>query len=144
MRKQMRSAMARYVWDDEYNTGNEKIDDQHRMIFDAANMLFEAVKQSREEAILDQSFDLLMQYTNTHFKDEEEYYKEIHSPLLETQQDEHRVLLDDLREMWREKRHGSADAGTDLDHWMERRLIPHIIKEDTRAQKAAKTRPPAP
>lgn len=130
--------MARFEWDNEYNTGNDKIDDQHRMIFDAANMLFDAVRQCKESTILDQFFDLLLQYTNTHFRDEEEHYKEIGSSLLLQQKDEHQILLDDLREMWREKRHGSSDAGTDLDHWMERRLIPHITAEDTRAQKAKK------
>ena len=128
----------RYEWSEEYNTGNKKIDEQHRMIFDAANVLFAAVKQGRESVVLDQSFNLLLQYTNTHFRDEEEHYEEIGSTLLKMQKEEHQRLLDELREMWREKRHGSSDAGTDLDHWMERRLIPHIIKEDTRAQKAKK------
>lgn len=128
----------RYVWKDEYNTGNDKIDNQHRLIFDAANFLSDAVKQVKEEEILDLSFDLLLQYTNMHFTDEEKYYEEIGSSLLATQKDEHQKLLNELREMWHEKRHGSSDAGTDLDHWMERRLIPHIIAEDTRAQKATR------
>lgn len=126
----------RYVWEDTYATGNEKIDDQHRTIFDAANVLFDAVKKSREGEILDQAFDLLLQYTNTHFNDEEDYYREIGSSLLKAQQDEHQQLINELREIWHEKRHGSTDAGTDLDYWMEKRLIPHIIAEDTRAQKA--------
>jgi hemerythrin len=130
--------MTRFEWSDDYNTGNAKIDDQHRMIFDAANMLFNAVSQGKESTVLDKSFDLLLQYTNTHFKDEEEYYVKIGSSLLMQQKNEHERLLDELREMWRDKRHGASDSGTDLDHWMERRLIPHIIKEDTSAQRATK------
>ena len=126
----------RYVWGAEYNTGNEKIDDQHRLIFDAANALFAAVKKGTESNILDQSFDLLLKYTNTHFRDEEEYYENIGSSLLKAQQHEHQMLINELRELWHEKRHGSSDAGTDLDYWLEKRLVPHIIAEDTRAQKA--------
>ncbi|MBT4711335.1 MAG: hemerythrin family protein [Alphaproteobacteria bacterium] len=106
------------------------------MIFDAANVFVEAVKSGKEDAILDQAFELLINYTNTHFTDEEAYYESIGSSLLATQKVEHEHLLGELREMWYEKRHGSEDAGTDLDHWMERRLVPHIIEEDTRAQKA--------
>lgn len=128
--------MPRFVWDDKYNTGNIRIDDQHRMIFDAANVLFEAVAKRKEDVVLDQSFDLLLQYTNTHFTDEEAHYEAIGSSLLMLQKEEHRQLLDELREMWHEKRHGSADAGVDLEYWMERRLVPHIIEEDTSAQKA--------
>lgn len=130
--------MARFDWDDEYDTGNDKIDGQHRMIFDAANMLFEAERQGKESAVLDRSFDLLLHYTNTHFRDEEEYYEGIGSSLLKLQKEEHQRLLDELREMWHEKRRGYPDAGKDLDHWMEKRLIPHIIAEDTRAQKSTR------
>jgi len=124
-----------YVWSDDYETGNKKIDDQHRLIFDAANMVSDAVRRGKEDEILNQAFTLLLQYVNTHFSDEEAYYEEIRSSLLRAQKDEHQSLINELREIWYEKRHGSLDAGTDLDYWMEKRLIPHIIAEDTRAQK---------
>ena len=124
-----------YKWRPEYNTGDQLIDDQHKLIFEAANTFFDAMRQNKEDDILDQSFELLLHYTNTHFRDEENFYQRIASPLLETQRSEHADLIDELRDMWREKRQGSSDAATDLDFWMERRLVPHIIEEDTRAQK---------
>ncbi len=89
----------RYVWKDELDTGDKKIDGQHRMIFDAANLLFEAVKQGKEEAVLNQSFNLLLQYVNTHFSNEEIYYEEIRSTLLASQKDEHQKLINELREI---------------------------------------------
>lgn len=125
-----------FIWQQQYDTGNEKIDQQHRMIFNAANMFVTAIRNNNENEILDQAFDLLLRYVNTHFRDEEKFYAEIGSSLLITQREEHRELLNDLRDIWHDKRHGSKDAGTDLGLWMERRLIPHIIGEDTRAQKA--------
>ena len=128
----------RYKWDNKYNTGNAKIDDQHQQIFNAANLLSDAVRNKKEEQILDRAFDLLIQYTNTHFSDEEKFYQQISTPFLKAHIEEHRRLLHDIREMWREKRRGSRDAGTDLDHWMEQRLIPHIIAEDTRTQKSGR------
>ncbi|MFC1673712.1 bacteriohemerythrin [Pseudomonadota bacterium] len=126
----------RYVWYAKYDTGNDTIDSQHRMIFDAANVFSDAIHTNKEAEIIDKAFDLLLQYTNTHFSDEEQYYEEIGSALLATQKIEHQELINELREIWYEKRHGSKEAGTDLDVWMERRLIPHIISEDTSAQKA--------
>jgi len=127
---------VQYVWDEKYETGNEKIDNQHRLIFDAANMLSDAVVRGKEDEILNKAFDLLLQYVNTHFSDEEAYYEEIGSSLLRAQKDEHQSLINELREIWHEKRHGSTDAGLDLDYWMEKRLVPHIVAEDTRAQKS--------
>jgi len=72
----------RYVWNHDYETGNTKIDDQHRLIFDAANMVSDAVMRGKEDDILNQAFDLLLQYVNTHFSDEEAFYEEIRSSLL--------------------------------------------------------------
>ncbi|MDP6788897.1 MAG: bacteriohemerythrin, partial [Rhodospirillales bacterium] len=133
-----RVGMARFEWAAEYDTGNDNIDDQHKQIFDAANLLFEAVRQKKEGDVLDQLFDVLLQYTNTHFKDEEEFFEEIGSSLLTFHKAEHRRLVDEIRDMWREKRQGSSeDIGMDLEHWMEQRLVPHIIKEDVRALEAA-------
>lgn len=128
----------RYQWSDDYLTGNAKIDDQHRLIFDAANLLYDAVRRKDEDSVLDQAFDLLLRYTNTHFQDEEAHYRQIGSSLLKTQEIEHRTLLNEIRDLWQEKRRGSDSAGSDLDHWMEKRLVPHIVAEDTRAQKSGK------
>ena len=125
-----------FVWDESYNTGDETIDGQHRMIFDAANMFVDAIQQNKESDILDQAFDLLMKYTQTHFADEEAFYIKIVSTELEDQIEQHQVLLDQLTKIWNEKESGSEYAGQALSVWMETRLIPHIIHSDTSAQKS--------
>ncbi len=126
----------RYVWKDDYLTGNSLVDKQHQKIFKAANLFHKAIEAGQEDVLQDKAFDLLLEYTNTHFSDEEDHYRAINSPLINIQIEEDKKLLDDLRELWHEKRSGSETAGTDLDHWMEVKLIPHIIAEDTKAQKA--------
>ena len=125
-----------FVWDESYNTGDNTIDGQHRMIFDAANMFVDAIQQSKETDILDQAFDLLMKYTQTHFADEEAFYVKIGSTELEDQIEQHQNLLDQLTKIWNEKESGSEYAGQALSVWMETRLIPHIIHSDTSAQKS--------
>ncbi|MEG3617140.1 hemerythrin family protein [Magnetovibrio sp. PR-2] len=125
-----------FNWDDSFKTGDDTIDAQHRMIFDAANMFVDAIHQSKETAILEQAFDLLMKYTQTHFADEEAFYVKTGSTLLDEQTEQHKSLLDELNKIWAEKEAGSQFAGQALSVWMERRLIPHIINNDTAAQKA--------
>jgi len=125
----------RYEWKDDYLTGNPKIDKQHKRIFKAANLFYQAVQTGQEEVLLDKAFDLLIDYTNTHFSDEEDHYHAIGSSLINIQIEEHKRLLDELRELWHDKRVGSEDAALELDTWMELKLIPHIIAEDTKAQK---------
>ncbi len=129
----------RFEWKDEYLSGDKTIDEQHKQIFDAANVLFGAVKSGKEDKVLDQYFDLLLRYTNTHFDEEEAFYQSIGSTMLAHQRDEHRQLVDELREMWRERRQGGEHLGFDLEYWVERRLLPHITDADQAAQ-AARTR----
>ena len=85
-----------FNWNDAYDTGDATIDSQHRMIFDAANMFIDAIQRSKETAILDQAFDLLMKYTQTHFADEEDFYVKIASTELDCQIEQHRALLSEL------------------------------------------------
>lgn len=125
-----------FIWDTAYETGNEQIDGQHRMIFDAANMLIEAIHKAKENAVLEHAFQLLREYTATHFSDEERHYAEIGSTLLDAQIRQHQTLLEQLEAIWQDKLSGSAHAGQALSVWMERHLLPHITDCDTQAQKA--------
>lgn len=100
-------------------------------------MLSDSVRHGKEETILNEASNLLLNYVNTHFLDEKTYYEEIRSALLLAQKDELQSPINEIREILYETRHGSTDAGTDLDHWREKRLIPHIRAEDTRAQNSA-------
>ena len=127
----------RYVWKSTYETGDATVDKQHRIIFDAANAFYAAVRKGKEDAILNEAFDLLLHYVNTHFSDEEDFYERIGCTVLDKHKIEHQLMTNELREIWHEKRQGSKDAATDLDIWMDRRLIPHIITDDIRAQNSA-------
>ncbi len=125
-----------FLWDDEYDTGDANIDAQHQMIFDAANMFVDAIRQNKEIEILDHAFELLLRYTQTHFTEEEAFYENIGSLLLEEQIKQHIQLMQELKNIWQQKQEGSQVAGQALSVWMEKKLIPHIVHSDTLAQKS--------
>lgn len=60
--------MPLFAWTDAYNVGNELIDGQHRQLVELVNIFHEAVSMGKEEAILNQAFDHMLQYTNKHFR----------------------------------------------------------------------------
>jgi hemerythrin len=63
--------MALFVWQQIYSVGVERIDAQHRRLFEIANR-FHAAHQRREpRALLTAIFGELVDYTVSHFADEE-------------------------------------------------------------------------
>ncbi|MDX9873185.1 MAG: bacteriohemerythrin [Clostridia bacterium] len=66
-------------WDDQYLTGIEKIDEQHKRLFEIAGSLYDLLrndvyidKYDRIMIVLDE----LKEYTDFHFKTEENFMKE--------------------------------------------------------------------
>lgn len=130
--------MPRFEWLPDYETGDAEIDRQHRQLLTLANLLFDAVAEGRDDAILKQAFDALLLYTHQHFEDEERFFAAIGSTQLERHRDEHKQLADEVRDLWMEDAVGFVDGmGRSLETWVELRLVPHMMEEDPAALKAA-------
>ncbi|MDR1231362.1 MAG: bacteriohemerythrin [Spirochaetaceae bacterium] len=69
------NAMPDYVWNETFATGNETIDSQHKMLFDAINRLLSAMRKGEARAELKEALDFLSDYTIKHFFDEEQIQK---------------------------------------------------------------------
>lgn len=63
--------MALFTWDNIYSVGHDQIDAQHRRLFDIANRFHEAYVNLRGPFVLSEIFRELVDYTVTHFTDEE-------------------------------------------------------------------------
>jgi methyl-accepting chemotaxis protein len=61
-----------YTWDDSYLIGIAHIDDQHKQLFETVNGLISAIEKGVGGEELKKTLDFLIQYTVTHFNDEEE------------------------------------------------------------------------
>lgn len=70
-------------WKDDYKIGLEKIDDQHKKLFELAGEIYDLLKVSEDVDKYDQILDVIQElkdYTNFHFKEEEEYMLSIKYP----------------------------------------------------------------
>ena len=129
--------MSKYEWKASYSTGNVKVDDQHRQLLQFANLFFEAIDQRKEAAILRNSFDLLVNYTREHFRDEEAYYRSIDSRKLDEQAKEHKQLESEVQAiqgLWENQVPGFDEkVASALENWLETRLLPHLFHLDHEA-----------
>ena len=126
--------MPKFEWKSEYVLGDETIDQQHKQLVEFANALVEALKQEEDRATVKGAFDMLFFYTKTHFKDEEEFFKSISSPLLEEHKAEHVVLAEEVENLWQDEILGFRDdAIKAIQEWVETRLVPHMQISDRNA-----------
>jgi len=63
--------MARMEWEDDYSVGVDIFDDQHKNIIIYINDLYDAMKSREEGAVVGRILDNLIEYTMSHFLDEE-------------------------------------------------------------------------
>ena len=90
--------MAIVAWDTLYETGIPSIDRQHQDLFDALNRLYDAISSGQGEAQIAQTLGFLVDYTVTHFRDEEAQMASVDFPGLVDHQAEHARLLHQVAE----------------------------------------------
>lgn len=89
-------------WKDDYSTGIDVIDNQHKKLFNIANKIYELL---RDELCTDkydkivEILDELKDYTVYHFKSEEEYMKSINYNKLFSQKIEHDYFVSKFDEI---------------------------------------------
>ncbi|CAG1020506.1 hemerythrin family protein [Methylomonas sp. LL1] len=84
--------MNEFSWQDQYRIGDEKIDRQHRQLFDLANQL--ANSQTQQD--MTENFMLLYKHVREHFQEEERFMKDLHYPEYQNHVNEHNLMLDKL------------------------------------------------
>lgn len=72
--------MELFTWDDSLNLNIEKIDVQHRGLFNLVNEYFDQLKTSQARQSVPQIVDKLVSYAVLHFQDEEQLFASSHYP----------------------------------------------------------------
>ncbi len=135
-----------FTWSDDYTVGNDEIDAQHKTFFGIADR-FDTVDPA-DKAAVEKLFDELDDYTETHFKDEEELLAERGFPGLEKHKAVHRVFADqvrDLRTRFRDNELEPGFAGDLVIRWLSIhiKVMDKTWGEWMRVQELANQAPPA-
>lgn len=116
MRKRIR-------WDESLSIGNEMIDSQHKVMFDLANDLNNAVNLGATKAVIETLFGVIIDYTFKHFAKEEELVQDSRQYMQHCY--EHYQLLRKLHHYsveFRNDRSGVEDPGEFLERWLREHL----------------------
>lgn len=123
-----------YEMKDEYLTGIEFIDNEHRRLFEIANEVYEL---SVNEFIADKYDNIkdvlreLREYTKLHFTHEEEYMKSINYKKMFSQIIEHKEFVDKLDELDIDSLDENSDEMiSEILEFLTNWLVNHILYSD--------------
>lgn len=123
-----------YEMKDEYLTGIEQIDNEHRRLFEIAEELYQL---SKEEFVPDKYdhirglLDELREYTKFHFRHEEEYMESIGYKRMFMQKVQHDAFIKQLDEWELEDLDENQDEMiSEILQHVTNWLIEHILEQD--------------
>jgi hemerythrin len=122
--------MERLEWDQGLLIGIEKIDAQHRKLFELANLFFESLAMTKGPDLGQSVLRGLVAYVRTHFADEEDAMRRMGYPELAAHLDQHKALtahVYDLAKRWDDGQPIDTDA---LCRFLRQWLSEHIGIED--------------
>jgi hemerythrin len=123
-------------WSEDFVTGIEEIDDQHRKLIAKINDLIDSMGRGQErgkEAVLD-TFAFLEDYVYVHFKTEENYMSSSRYPEYKAHKGEHDELIMYLRsvkeKITKQQRTSYLGLQSDMAHTLYTWLTSHIGNND--------------
>ena len=114
----------------EYSVGIAEMDTEHRKLIDIFNELYDAMKQGKSKEVLDSVFSDLIQYTTTHFSDEEALLARHGYPGLNIQKEQHQLLVQSVKDKYEKFKSGAFMISIELINFLRDWLTNHIMKSD--------------
>ena len=119
-------------WNEEWNSGNETIDEQHRELLESANnLLFLSFSNAKSEEI-DQKLELLLRHMTDHFTDEEKLQAAIEYPDYPQHVEIHKGLLDKALKLKEDYKNGSEKPSAIFSFVVDDVIVGHMLEEDVK------------
>lgn len=116
-------------WKSCYSLGNNKIDNQHKELFNIANELLEISDPQHDKVKMKVVLHRLGEYVKKHFKDEEKLMQEIAYPKFEEHEKIHQEIIQEINSVIRDS-HNLVELSLRLHGLINAWLMEHIIDED--------------
>lgn len=122
--------MALLNWKADYCTGNARIDDDHRALFDRINDFHYAWQQNRDRKDIARVLNRLVEYAEEHFAREEEIMRASAYPGLARHQAIHEALFEQIFVLQGHFEEGRIRIDRDAMDFLRAWMVDHIVGED--------------
>jgi hemerythrin len=117
-------------WNDSYSVKVQRLDDEHKRLFDIINQLHEGMKAGRGKDVLQTVLDQLLRYTEQHFKGEEGLLKGAGYPELTAHMALHQQFVNKIKGFSKVFQSGAAAISVDVLEYLKNWLTEHIMGTD--------------
>jgi hemerythrin len=122
--------MALMEWTDSFSVGIPSMDQQHKQLIELINQLDEAVRVSTRNPAIQNVLKNLVQYTTSHFENEEKLMRETGFAGVDGHCDVHRKLLKAVTDVMGKVKAGKLSASANLAAFLHFWLEKHIMDYD--------------
>jgi hemerythrin len=122
--------MALLTWSEKYSVGVKALDGQHTKLIEILNNLHAAMMKGQARSITGPLLHNLVEYTGTHFSEEEKIMAAAKYPALVSHKVLHADLVKQVQDFAVRYDLGEIAMGHDLFNFLRDWLATHILKED--------------
>ncbi len=122
--------MSIFSWNSSYEIGNEKIDLQHKHLVEILSTLFESMRVGLGYKQVESTILELKDYTITHFKDEEQFMREINYPNYIEHVEAHQYFVEMVEDFDKRHKNGEIALSLNILDFLKNWLTNHILTAD--------------
>lgn len=119
-----------FHWRNVYSVGIDSMDEHHKELFEMANNLIDKVNANKEQALLEDALNFLIDYAKFHFKEEEELQQKYDYPQYEIHMKEHKTLLKDVLKFKSQMNEDEIKISYKVIEFFKEWIINHILTKD--------------
>jgi hemerythrin-like metal-binding protein len=117
-------------WNKDYSVGIEKFDNEHKKLIEIINKLNDAMKAGKSKEVLNDIISSLIRYTQTHFKNEEDFFKSSNYPEAQSHSNSHKSFVLKVADFEKRFKSNQIGLGVDVMNFLKDWVVNHIQKED--------------
>ncbi len=122
--------MSFFAWKPEYALGVSIIDNQHKRLVELIDQLFSAMKSGQGPQVTAKVLTELVDYTQTHFRQEEELMRKGGYPEFPPHLAKHEGFVKKLNDYKSQHAAGKLALNVELMNWLRDWLKSHILETD--------------
>jgi hemerythrin len=134
--------MEKICWKKEYSVGVEKIDRQHRHLFEIINKLIDHSGTSKDPELVSETLTEMLNYAKEHFTTEEELMQEYGYPEIEQHKEQHIYFFKTTAELSINALNKQSMVLREIVEFLKIWLTFHILKVDMKYKEFFKAKIP--
>ncbi|WP_439181597.1 bacteriohemerythrin [Carboxylicivirga taeanensis] len=118
------------MWTDDLSVGNTTIDNEHKQLFALINEFYRGIKDESPRERLEELILGLVNYTKSHFSNEEKHMLQMAYPQLKEHQEAHQFFIEKTQNYYERLHAGKLILSIEVTNFLKDWLVKHIKGTD--------------